>query len=194
MTIERRDGKHQSLFLRWIRAVPGLDSKEYQISVTDNDLWIHRFSRRNEKAPATLIEHLQLVEVKTFDASMPFAQRDTLQIVDQIIRRASVQNNRRWPIKIADHRIGRSGCHRSVRWLGLHVLQLSADSPRNSDRIIWDGRHDITEAILIELLRFDRDPDSPFRFLETRRHHVRPRRETHPRLAFAEIVPKAVRG
>ena len=186
MTSPRRDGNHASPFLAWIRECAGLDSQEFQLSVINNDVWIHRFSQRNESTRPIkrLIEHIQLIEEKSFSADMPFAQRDTLQVVDLILRRSSVKANRRWPIRIPDMRFGRAGCFRDVRWLGMHLVQLSADRPDNSDRIIWDGKHQINEQVLIEILRFDRDPDHPNRFLDTRRHHVRPAREMHPHLAF----------
>lgn len=185
MTATRRDGLHQSGFLEWIRSVPGLDSRRYLISVTDSDVWIHRFSNRKETfVPGNigkpLIEHIQLLEIKTFEADVPFAQRDTLSVIDLMLRKATVYNHKRRPISIPDTRFGRSGCKRHARWLGCHLVQLSGDRPDNSDRIIWDGKHQITVDHLIELLRFDRDPDHPERFLDTRRHHRRPFKESLP--------------
>lgn len=186
MTCERRDGNHQTPFLQWIRGSAGLDSHEFNISVIDNDVWVHRFSPRNEQTRLvrSLIEHIQLIETKTFSAEMPFAQRDTLQVVDLILRSVTVRKDRRRPIRIPDTRFGRTGCFRSVRWLGMHCIQLSNDRPDNSARIVWDGKYDINEKQLIELLRFDRDPDHPGRSLDTRRHHLRPFVELHPRLKF----------
>lgn len=183
MTVIRRDGKHQSPFLEWIRSCPELDSKEHCICVIDNDIWVHRFSKRNEKPLSDkLIEHLQLIEFKTFNASMPFAQRDTLQVVDLLIRRVTTAGSKRRPITIPDFRFGRPGCKRQVRWLGLHVLQLSCDRPDNSDRIIWDGKYEIDKSTLIKLLRFDNDPDHPNRLLDTRRHHLPSKQQLHPKL------------
>lgn len=187
MTEPRRDGEDASPFSNWIRNCPDLDSKDVKFSVQNNDLWMHRFSERQESKRVTIAqvyEHLQLVEVKTFNAEMPFAQKDTFDVVDKIIRKASMQNGRRRPISIPDTR--RPGCNRSVRWLGLHLLQMSNDRPDNSVRMIWDGKFDLNEKTLIEVLRFDRDPDHPTRFLDTRRHHLPPVREVHPQLMLLE--------
>ena len=184
MTVIRRDGAHQSPFYQWLRETRELDSREYQLSVTDGDAIVHRFSNRNERnGVRPLIEHMQIVEVKTFYADMPFAQKDTLQVLDLLVRKATVKRDRRYPIRIPDQRSGRVGS-RSVRWFGVHLLQMSSDRPDRSDRMIWDGKYDIDIQTLIELLRFDRDPDHPHRSMDTRRHHLRPVSELHPKLAL----------
>ena len=118
-----------------------------------------------------MLEHLMIVEVKEFGASIPFAQNDTLKVIDAILRKATNRGGRRCYIKIPDDRFVGRRCFRHVRWTGTHLLQLSADSPANSDRILWDGRL-ITIQTLIGLLRFDLDPDHPTRRLDTRRHHL----------------------
>jgi hypothetical protein len=188
MTAVRRDGRHQDPFLQWIRHEPRLDSREFNICVTDTDVWIHRFSNRMEKSvkgvlPA-MIEHIQLIEVKSFSADMPFAQRDTFDVVDRLVRRCTSRKSgdrRRLPVRIEDSRPGCHGRSRWVRWLGVHMLQMSADRPDNSDCLIWD-RRSVDLTALIELLRFDRDPDNPTRFLDTRRHHAKPQRNSTPPL------------
>jgi len=182
MTIIQKDGEPTTPFNAWIRDVPGLDSREYSISLTDTDIWVHRFSPRVERNNGTrpLLDHIGLVEVKTHSARVPYAQRDTLDVIDKILRYATTKNGRRRPIKILDSRAGRPGCFRQVRWLGVHVIQLSNNRPDNSTIITWDGKIEIDEATLVRLLRFDLDPDYPKRELDTRRHHRRPARETHP--------------
>lgn len=182
MTIIRRDGMPKSAFEDWTRTVPGLDSKEYQLSITDNDCWVHQFAKRKENSAGIqqVIENLMLVEVKTFGAQQPFAQRDTLDVINRILRKSSVRpNGRRYAVKIADSR--HPGCHRYVRWFGVHLLQLSSDRPDKSVEIIWNKLW-ISEQGLIEILRFERDPDHPAKALDTRRHHRRPFRETQPQL------------
>jgi hypothetical protein len=175
MTIIRRDGL-DSPFNAWIRRQPQLDSREYQIAVTDADLWVHRYSSRNERGrhDATDIrqvqDHIMLVEVKSFHKKVSFAQRDTLDLIDAILRKATVINGKRRPIMIPDSR--RPGASRQVRWLGKHVLELENDSPDNSTTIYWDGKGLLNEQQLIEILRFDRDPDYPSNRLDTRRHHI----------------------
>lgn len=177
MTTAARDGK-DTPFGRWIRNHHGLDSVRECLSVQNSDLWVHRYSKRKERNRVLIsqvIDHLMDVEVKCFDADQPFAQRDTLSVVDDLLRLCSTKRSARVGIKIRDRRM--PGRIRTVRWLGYHVLQLSGDAPDNSERILWDGK-DITEEQLVEILRFDRDPDHPTKLLDTRRHHKRPMRET----------------
>jgi hypothetical protein len=132
-----------------------------------------------------VIENIQLIECKAFNASMPFAQRDTLDVVDRMLRKATIDGNgRRRTMKIDDSRPGRPGCHRLMRFYGAHVVQMSGDRPDQSDRLLWDGK-EITEQLLVELLGFVRDPDKPTRFVDSRRHHLRPLREIQPQLIFS---------
>jgi hypothetical protein len=187
MTIIRRDFGG-SPFGAWLRDQTKLDSTEFCISITDIDHIIHRFSKRNEAQRtmvAHIVEHIQIVELKVFGADIPFAQRDTLQVLnDMLLKACGGTQGRRRPVRVPERRFGATAGHRYARWLGVHLLQLSSDRPDRSDRIVWDGK-DINEATLIELLQFDRDPMQPSRFLDTRRHHRRPFRETHPDLFSA---------
>lgn len=190
MTAPRRDGSDQSPFHAWIRNVPDLDSRDYCISVTDNDCWVHQFAPRKERGPTVkqVIENLLLIEIKAFGAVSPFAQKDTLDVVDRLLRtNTGTRDGRRLARRIDDSRPGRPGCYRRVRWYGAHILQMSADRPDTSDRLLWDGK-EIDVQSLIELLGFRRDPDKPSRFVDTRRHHLRPARETHPLLFERELA------
>lgn len=183
MTIIRRDGM-DSPFNAWIRSQKDLDSTEFQISVTDADLWVHRYAPRNEakRNQSTDIrlmqDHLMLIEVKSFCRKVPYAQRDTLNVIDAILRKATVVNGKRRTIQISDPR--QLSLKRYVRWLGVHFLELDRDRPDNSDLIIWDHKVHLSEAHLIKLLRFDFDPDYPNKPMDTRRHH--------------RIIPKATIG
>ena len=187
MTADRRDSAGTP-FGAWLREHPDLDARTNDLSATDCDMWIHKYRLRDEESKSrAAIDHLMLVEVKCFNANLPYAQSDTLNVVDLLLRHATVQNGRRRPIKIDDRRTGRAGATRQVRWLGAHVLQLSADRPDNSDAIRWDGKHALNEQTLVEILRFNRDPDHHSQPLNTRRHHRRPSRENHPVL-FTEAA------
>lgn len=185
MTTIRRDTM-DSPFNDWIRKQAQLDSIEYQISVTDSDLWVHRYSERNERRrnDATDVrqvqDHIMLVEVKSFCKKVPFAQRDTLNVIDGILRKATVVGNRRKTVQIPDNR--RPGANRYVRWMGLHILELENDRPDNSDTIIWDHKVKLGEQRLIEILRFDFDPDYPNKPMDTRRHHI-----VKPRATLGEL-------
>lgn len=175
MTIGRRSGT-ESPFSQWVRAHPELDSNGAKLSITDSDLWVHRYSERDDVKRKRavdirdVVDSIMLVEIKTFEAEPRFAQRDTLVLVDALMRKAGSVNGRRRHVKINDART-RERRTRFVRAFGVHFLQLSGDRPDNSDRIVWDGRHFLCEEALIELLRFERDPDAPSRELNNRRHH-----------------------
>lgn len=196
-TAYRGSPEDEAPFSRWLRQHPDLDSRERRLSVTDSDQWVHRYLRRDERnaAPNTVgIEAVMLVEVKAYSANLPYAQNDTLSVVDGGMRAASVRNGRRYPVPVAD--IGRPGHKRLIRFFGVHALRMSADRPDLSGMLLWGtyslGQsikfESITEAQLIELFRFDRDPDHPTKMLDTRRHHLRPARELHPHLPLQEII------
>jgi len=119
-----------------------------------------------------------LVEVKSFCRKVPFAQRDTLNVIDGILRKATVVNNKRRSVQIPDTRS--PGTNRYVRWLGVHILELDHDRPDNSSLIMWDHKAQLSEQRLIEILRFDYDADYPSKIMDTRRHHI--------------VKPKAVTG
>ena len=189
MTMLRRDGFHPSGFSRWTREHHDLDARKDKLSVTDNDFWFHKYVSRNERFTSPLstwIEWIMLVEEKSYSANVPYSQRDTLSIVDALMRAASVKNGRRRGVPVKDWR--QPSTKRIVRPLGVHVLRMSADRPDNSERMFWDS-HPVTESELLELLRFERDPDYPSRMLDTRRHHARPFRERHPCFEFCSEQP-----
>lgn len=167
MTAPRIRPESDTPFGRWIRSHPQLDSIQERLSVTDSDWWIHQYRARKEKVGEKMLDNVMLVEVKTREGDVRFAQRDTLFLVDQVLRMSSVVNGRRRFVKCKSPEVGET---RYVRLFGVHVLKFSGDEPKNSNRIVWDNTI-ICEEILVELLKFERDPDSPQRYLETRLHH-----------------------
>lgn len=180
MTTTRRDGAGTPFGL-WLREHPDLDSRSKDLCAMDVDMAIHKFRYRDEKNNRHRgIDHLMLVEVKCFLKTPDFAQNDTMQVIDDLLRKATTRNGRRYPIKIRDRRPGRVNAPRSVRWLGFHTLILSGDRPDNSETILWDEKHHLTEEMLVEILDFLRDPDDPRKEFNTRRHHRRPAQEMHP--------------
>src|SRR5881394_12632 len=120
MTTVRRDG-NESPFDSWVREHPELDSRSESLGVTDSDKWFHKYRFRDESSiPQRGVDHLMLVEIKTFCAGVPFSQRDTLNVIDQLCRKSSVRDNgRRYSVAIYDRRPGRAGTIRFVRWLGV---------------------------------------------------------------------------
>ena len=73
MTVIRRDFGGSAIG-QWLREQRALDSKEFRLSVSDLDFTVHRWSSRNEARRSTvgqIVDHIQIVEVKTFGADMP---------------------------------------------------------------------------------------------------------------------------
>ena len=178
MTIGRRDPTFQPLFNQWLQRQPSLDSIRNCIAVTDCDLIIHQYSNRTEKIRfeyeisqdhSKCVDHIMIVEIKTFLAQAPKSQRDTLYLMDALLREAGNKQGRRRFVEVNDRRM--NGFIRYVRCYGAHVLTLSGACPDSSDAMWWDNQP-VDQAILLELLRFDRDPDYPLRTMDTRRHHI----------------------
>jgi hypothetical protein len=169
MTTKRRDGKGEP-FGDWIRSHPGLDSIRERLSVTDSDYWIHQYRSHRDKVGSRAVDSIMLLEVKTFFKDVEFAQRDTLHIVHQLLRIASVgTDGKRRFVRVKGTRASE---RRIARCFGVHVLRMTSDRPETSGLMYWDGMV-VDEGMLVELLSFIRDPDHPRRFLSTaRRHHT----------------------
>ena len=189
MTTPRRDPSTHTPFGAWLQGHPELDLVEYCLSATDFDQWIHRYAPRRERYSdiRQTVEDLMLVEIKCFNAAPQFAQRDTLSVVDLLLRLATTRpDGRRRYVKLRETRPER-GPWRWVRCFGVHLLQLSGDFPAASEAILWDGKWHLQEWHLIEVLRFERDPDDPRKMLSNRRHHLRPQREQT--LPLLKLIP-----
>ena len=168
MTTARRDNS-DTPFGDWIRRHPALDSIRDRIAVTDSDYWIHRYRAHSDKVGERAVDSIMLLEVKTNQRDIPLAQRDTLVLVNQLLRRTGKRpDKRRRHVMLKGIQPGEL---RRVRCYGVHLLQLSSDRPDNSAVIFWDRRV-INEQILVEVLRFDRDPDHPTKQIQLRRHHT----------------------
>jgi hypothetical protein len=139
-----------------------LDSIRDGIALTDCDMWIHRYKVNTDRVSTREVQHLMLVEVKTFSADVPDSQRDTYQIINAILRTA---DRRTWSIPTRDGKP-----KRYVRSWGVHVLRLSGACPATSDGILWDGKLILAEK-LEKILRFEVNPDT-LREHSDRRHHA----------------------
>ena len=160
----------ETLFGRWVRNNPRLDSGD-GFSIVDCDYWIHRFKIHGNRE----VQCLMLVELKTNGSDLSAAQRDTLHIVDQVMR-----NRRQTPTKTlvresgtAPLRVKSSFLMASVnvRLYGVHTLVFSGLGPDDSNSIRWD-RKEIDPDMLTKLLAFDLDPDT-LRPMDFRSHHAK---------------------
>jgi hypothetical protein len=181
MTAIRRDGGG-SPFGDWIRNRPELDSIKQRLCVIDRDWWIHQYAAHTDRVGARAVDSIFVLEEKSFCADLSYAQRDTLFLVDQMLRATDF-------VKIRSYRRlrGPFGEKRIVRCFGVCRLRMIADRPDNSEWMAWNGIN-IDEMALIEILRFERDPQCPNKHLEYRRHHTPSAQQLHPSL-FA-IAPR----
>jgi hypothetical protein len=166
VTTPRRSG-NESPFSDWIRNDPFLDSIKERLCVVDTDYWIHQYRARSDRVGDRCIDSIMAIEVKTYAAGLPFAQRDTLRLVNRGMHKAFYskdgRNVRTVPMIIDFEK-------RLVRIYGFFLLRLERDRPDNG-WIEWNTKR-IDIQTLRELLVFDRDPRTT-RTRNDRRHHTR---------------------
>ena len=160
MTRPRRDGNEEP-YKSWIRNNKALDSRDPGLSITDIDDVIHRYKVMADSVGTREIQHIMFLEVKTFGAVVPFAQGETLKLVDKLLRLGDKKT-----IAIANSVVS----ERYLRCWGVHVLRFAGECPNTSEWIEWDG-HKVSVDELTKLLRFDIDPDT-LRARSDRRHHT----------------------
>lgn len=126
---------------------------------TNSDLWVHKYRTHVDNIGTRELQHIMLIEVKTFGRRVPSAQADTYHLIDQVLRRKDRKYFRRM-----------TGEKRWVRTWGVHYVTLSGDAPDTSAWITWDAKP-IDVTTLEELLRFERNPDT-LKPRTDRRHHT----------------------
>jgi hypothetical protein len=168
----------------WIRSHENLDSRQACLCIGDSDLWVHRYGTREGPRVDRDVKYLMLVEIKTHGRDLNAQLRDLYLIINDLLRTNTwkVQRDNGQFLNGHDQnsRIVRSsfaGRPVQVHCFGVHLLRLTGATPDTSDLIKWD-RKTISRAELVELLRFDRSPDS-LRLMEHRSHK---RRDDHPTL------------
>ena len=164
MTRKANDGR-DSPFSDWLRYHPKLDSIKQHVAATDCDMWIHRYRLYKDEIGERWIEHIMLIEVKAFGADMSFSQNDTLRTVHQLLTNNTKVRGPNRTQKV----IGGNGKLVLVKSWGVHLLQLSSDRRDTSELILWD-REEVSLPELLEILLFDRSPNTR-RPYSDRRHH-----------------------
>lgn len=152
-------------FMAWCRSNPHLPAAGQQCGwvQTDVDAFIHRYLHLIDGVGTRELQAMMEVEVKTWGAMPSPSQEDTLR-KKHLTTRNQV-------------RLGRQ----VIRNFGVTVVSMDATTPDDSSVIKWcrfrdKPPHDlivaeVTAFELVELLRFDRNPDT----LEKnwlRRHHA----------------------
>ena len=155
-------------FMAWLRSqekdLPS-SSSDCGFVATDNDAHVHRYKTAVDKMGTREIQCLMFLEVKTRGGDVPQSQLDTFVKLHHFIGRRRSKFNKQ-----------------ALLHYGVSFIFLSGTDPENSEVITW-GRFErrkgreyeivrtkITKEQLLQLLRFDLDPDtlSPQPF---RRHH-----------------------
>jgi hypothetical protein len=159
---------------RWIRNNPELPSSKY--CVTDLDWMVTEYKsiHQYKTAYGRDFQLMMIVESKIMGADVNPAQRDTLHMLNQIIR-----NRRATPTKGLIFQSGNApvevysvinGRKVLLRHYGVHSLRFSALGPNDSEWIKWDQK-EITIDQLTGLFQFNIDPDT-LKPIDLRNHHA----------------------
>lgn len=157
-------------FERWVRGHQQLQSRDGIVRF-DLDMLLHRYKTCSDGVGTREIQCMMFVEVKTFMADMSDAQRDTLGVLNDLLRnrRKNIHSN---PRKQCGNltKVRSRMLQRDIRiaLFGGHLLQMDSSDPDNSSRILWD-REQIAKDELIAVLRFENDPDKPHKSMDVRR-------------------------
>lgn len=158
-----------------------MPSSEYCVSDLDAMVTERRVVHQyRTKEYGRSFQLFMILEIKTQGADLSKSQRDTLHILNQIVR-----NRRQTPTKVLRFQAGNAPLQVhslltnqevNVRHFGVHLLRFSGLGPDDSDWIKWN-KIDIDADTLTQLLRFDLDPDTLKPMDESLRNHhsVKPR-------------------
>jgi len=154
---------------QWIRSHPELDSAK-GFAWMDKDLICHRFLTNHGRD----FQCMMFVEFKTRGARLNDVQRDTMHMVNQMFRtdcttptKRARDHSHQTPTRIHSVKAGR---RISAKAFGYHLVLLSGQTPDDSAEIWWDKTR-IDRHRLIQLLRFDLNPDS-LQPMDWRIHHA----------------------
>ena len=149
-------------FERWFRENPLLDSRSTGLVRFDLDMLLHKYKSLEDGKGSRWVQMMMFVEVKTFSATPSMAQRDTLSMLNQVMRNRR-QNIHSHPRRQAGGQVSRvySRLLRQdvcIKLFGGHLLQFDQTTPDNSSKIYWDTK-EISHLQLVQLLTFENDPD-----------------------------------
>ena len=166
-------------FRQWIRNCPDLDSspKKAAVVLFDCDILLHKYLIHSDKIGNRDIQAMMFIEVKANMSEPTESQRDTLYIFNQILRNRRPTPAAKYRKRQAENnglltKVFSSISNKwiNIRLFGGHLLQMSDDNPFDSHQMRWDKREVIDYNTLLQLLRFEIDPDT-LRTIEWRRHH-----------------------
>ncbi len=159
MTNKRRDGKQQTPFSMWCRANPQLDSLQCCLATQDIDWIWHQYKVKTDRVGTREINHILLIEEKSFGADLTISERDVMFQLDQILSRTNTERvmtvRKQWI---------------DVRFWGYFKLRYSGATLPASDTVWWN-KTIITLKQLEQILRFEINPRT-FAARDDRRHHT----------------------
>lgn len=153
---------------QWVRNNPRLCSHQGFVFM-DKDLVCHRY----KTASARSLQCIMFVEFKAYGRDLSDVQRDTMLLLDQLIRTTKTT-----PTKRGRMNAGTATCRAyshmakravGVRAYGYHLVRMSGRTPDTSEWVMWDKTL-VTVDVLEQILRFDLDPDT-LRPIDFRVHH-----------------------
>lgn len=139
---------------------------------TDTDHTILRYKTYGSRDFQLMMD----LETKERGAEPDPSQKDILSFKHELAIRSGKNMHGAATIQTAKLKSRLLGGRRvNVRYLGYHLLQFENTNPKDSVWIKWNGK-EISETVLTDLLRFDRDPWCPTRSMMEllRDRHVQP--------------------
>lgn len=192
MTKRRIYGEDKPM-MAWVRDHPELPSysMNHGRSVNDVDFLIHQYMTTVDSSGTRELQFMMHIETKTRNGIPDESQKDTLH-KEHVMKKGT---------KWITNKRGRQ----QVRHHGVSILSMSGECPSTSNTISWGRFGDsesceitfsqISEEQLLDLLTFQRDPDT-FARIDFRRHHKTSRItkvEREP-LGFEIAVVKTLRS
>ena len=104
----------------WLRKQPELDSRIEGIDINDIDYAVFHYKK------GTLL----LIEEKRFGSTVSEAQRDSLNLIHQMLKFAAESG----------HQFRTFRGTRTIQYLGFHTVTFSHSGPDDSEWITWDGK------------------------------------------------------
>ncbi len=163
MTAPRRDMRPGTPFSDWVRHNPRLDSKEFGLCNQDVDWIWHQYRTIKDGVGSRTINHVLMIEEKSYSKCLEFSQRDTMYLVHQAL---SAADNKRFRTARGDRVL--------VRFWGYFLLRYSGTCLNCATEIWWNKRR-VDTTTLESILRFDLDPVAlkPYLDSSARRHHIK---------------------
>lgn len=164
----------ESHFERWMRDHRLLRSEEGIVRF-DLDVLLHRYMVKEDGIGKRDIQAMMFIEVKSFASDVTESQRDTIHLLNQVLRnrKPNINGDRnKWnakdhvPLCKAFSTV--KGREVALKLLGGHLLVFEGAGPDDSAWIEWDRKR-ISKQQLVKLLRFELDPDDPRILLDIRR-------------------------